>query len=135
VVAQFGAPPGAEPSAGASGSAPAAAAEPKRAIFPLVVAGAGLVAAAVGTALLVVGSNKVPASCSVSTKECAAAPGDKAFDDAHAGVSMMNTGIALDVVGAVALAGGLVWYFAQTPKASDTAPPTSAGASPFVIRF
>jgi hypothetical protein len=97
-----------------------------------VVAGAGLVAAGIGTALIFVGSGKVPSNCSLSSKECAAPPGDKAFDEAHSGVSTMNTGIALGIVGAVVLAGGLVWYFTQSP----TVPKNEAARAPdFTLRF
>jgi hypothetical protein len=138
IQALFGSGQGAEPAAGAASQAGAPSAPPplpKRPVLPLAAAGAGLVAAAVGTALLVAGASKVPASCSMSSKECAAPPGDKAFEDARSGVSMMNTGIAIGIVGAVALAGGLVWYFVQSPTTPDSAPPAQARSSPFVVRF
>ena len=87
--------------------------QPKRPLFPLFVAGLGAVATATGGVLLGLGLSKVPSSCSVSTKECTAPPGDPSFNDARRGVSMANLGVAVGVGGAVMLGGGLLWYALQ----------------------
>ncbi len=94
----------------------AAFAQPKRSAFPLVVAGLGAAAVVTGGVLLAIGLTKVPDSCSMSTRECTAPPGDPSFNDAHRGVSMANIGVAVGIGGAVALAGGLIWYAAQPTK-------------------
>jgi hypothetical protein len=108
---------------------PAPPPEPSRPVFPLVVAGAGGLTAAVGVVLIAVGLGKVPSACNNSTKECAAPPGDKAFDDAHSGVSLANTGVVLGVAGAAIAATGLVWYFAQSPHTPSR---TGKALSPWV---
>jgi hypothetical protein len=33
----------------------------------------------------------------------------------------MNTGIAVGIIGAIALTGGLIWYFTQTPTVPKAA--------------
>ena len=108
------------PSARSSPDAPAGPPQASRPIFPLVVAGAGTVALAAGIVLVVVGLGKVPSSCNNSTKECAAPPGDKAFDDARSGVTMANAGIGVGVVGGLIAVTGVIWYFAQSPTTSRT---------------
>jgi hypothetical protein len=134
IVATFGAgqAPTAAAAAGAGGGQAAAPPEPRRSIVPLVVAGAGAVAASIGTAFFLAGSGKVPSNCSTSTKECAAPPGDKSFDDAHSGVTMMNTGVAIGIVGVLAIAGGLVWYFTSPPTMPREGTKT---AGDFAIHF
>ena len=89
---------------------------PHRSAVPLVVAGLGAGAMIVGGVLIVAGLGKVPSSCSVSTKECAAPPGSAAFDDAKHGVALADTGAVVGSLGAVAAIGGLVWYFTSTPR-------------------
>src|SRR6185295_3638401 len=95
--------------------------EPSRPTLPLVVAGVGGAALVAGGVLVGVGLGKVPSNCSVGTKECAAPPNDPAFDDAKSGVGLANTGIVVGSLGAVALVGGLVWYFTSKPEAPKTA--------------
>src|SRR5439155_23078981 len=85
----------------------------KRPILPLVVAGLGAAALATGGVLLAVGLHQVPESCSVSTKECAAPPGDHSFDEANRGVGTANLGLGIGLGGAAMLAGGVIWYFLQ----------------------
>jgi hypothetical protein len=92
----------------------------KRPVLPLFVAGAGALAAITGTVLYGVGMSKVPSSCSVSSHECAAPPGDPTFDQARSGIGTANVGIATAVTGLVVLASGLVWYFVQ-PSRADAA--------------
>ncbi len=86
---------------------------PHRPILPLLVAGAGGAALVAGSVLWAVGLGRVPSNCSTSTHECAAPPGDPAFDQARSGVSTANAGIAMAVGGALVLGAGLVWYFVQ----------------------
>jgi len=96
--------------------------QPKRPAFPLVVAGLGAAALVTGGVLMAIGMHDVPSNCSMSTKECAAAPGDKSFDEASKGVGMANLGLGVGLGGAAVLVGGLIWYFTQSP----TPPSTSA---------
>jgi len=111
------------PVVGPAHDAPPPPPAPKRPIFPLVVAGAGGALAVTGIVLVVVGLGKVPSNCSLSSHECAAPDGDKAFDDAHSGVTLANVGLVSGIAGLALTAGGLVWYFSQTPK------PAAAAAS------
>jgi hypothetical protein len=96
--------------------------EPKKSLLPLVVAGLGGAALATGGVLFAVGMGQVPEGCSVSTKECAAPPGDPRLDDANRGVSLANLGVGIGLSGAALLIGGLVWY-AATPAT----PPSTRG--------
>jgi len=112
-------PPVAEP--------PAAQFVAQRPILPLVVAGAGAVAAIAGTIMYGVGMSKVPSNCSVSSRECAAEPGDPAFDQARSGVSLANAGLATAIGGGLVLASGLVWYFIQPKRMTEGRAP-----SPFI---
>jgi hypothetical protein len=75
----------------------------------LVISGAAL--AALGGTLGVVGLARVPESCSLSSHDCAAPPGDPSFDDAAKAVRMSNVGWSAAGIGAAALAAGLVWLF------------------------
>jgi hypothetical protein len=96
------------------------ATETKRSALPLVVAGVGAAAAVAGGVLFGLGSGSVPDSCSMSTKECSAPPGDPAYAKAASGVQLANTGIAVGISGAITLIGGLVWYFVQPNGSSDS---------------
>jgi hypothetical protein len=97
-------------------ASPVADREPRRAVFPLVVAVAGGAALTTGAVLMGLGLGKVPRNCSLGSHECIAAPGDAAFQNAHDGVALATTGLAVAITGAVIGIGGLVWYFAETPK-------------------
>jgi hypothetical protein len=96
----------------------------KRSAGPLVLVGIGAAAMVAGGVLLGVGLGKVPASCSLSTNECAAPPNDPVFETASSGVSMANIGAVVGGVGGATVIGSLIWYFAQTPR--PTAPTTSS---------
>jgi hypothetical protein len=104
--------------------------EPRRNKVPLVVAGLGAAAAVTGGVLFGLGMSKVPGGCDVSTKECAAPPGDPSLAQAKSGVSLANTGAALGVTGAAVLVGALVWYFVQPVDDARR-----ASAPPGVVRF
>ena len=109
-----------------------AAPETKRSAVPLVLAGIGAAAAVTGGVLFGVGLGKVPASCTLSTNECAAPPKDPVFDQASSGVSMANIGAIVGGAGVVTMAGSLIWYFAQTPSRVAPAPSTSRSLTPWV---
>jgi hypothetical protein len=110
-----------------TGDTPPVLAAPKRSAFPLVLAGIGAAAVAGGTTLLAIELGKVPANCSMSTRECAAAPGDSSFTDAHSAMSMANLGIGIGIGGAVLLVTGIVWYLTQ-PNPAATSDSGSARA-------
>jgi hypothetical protein len=84
-----------------------------------IAIGAGGVAVATGAVLAVLGVRKVPSSCSISSNQCSAPPGDPVFDQAKSGMQEVNIGIAIGSIGAVALAGGLTWYFLKATTERD----------------
>ncbi len=99
--------------------------ETHRPILPLVVTLGGAAVLVTGVVLIVVGTTSVPASCSLSTKECSAAPKDPAFDDARSAVMLSNLGIGVASAGAAVGLGGLIWYLAspaQSKSASRLSP-------------
>ncbi len=87
----------------------------------LAVAITGGVVAAGGAALALYGISKVPSSCSLSTNECSAPPGDPVFARARTGARTMNVGIAIGGIGATALLGGVVWYLAGAKTTTESA--------------
>jgi len=64
-----------------------------------------------GAALAIVGMLKIPSNCSLSSHECAAAPGDSSLSKASSAVKLADYGIAVGTIGLAALAGGVVWYY------------------------
>ena len=88
----------------------------------MAIAIAGGVVAIAGGGLYFYGRSQIPSQCELSTRECAAPPGDPVFDDAKSAAGTMNIGMITAGVGVAALAGGLVWYFAgaKTVKESQT---------------
>lgn len=108
---------------------PPASSTSSRSAVPLVVAGVGGAAMAVGAVLLVSGLGSVPSNCSRSTNECAAPPGDPSFDDAKSGVERANLGLAVGIGGAVVAVTGLVWYLASSPSAPERG--ATAGLAPW----
>ncbi len=119
------------PSKSDAADAPVARAAPtRRGAFPLVVAGVGAAAVVTGGVLFGLGSSSVPDACSVSTRECAAPPGASVFAKAESGLRLSNTGLAVGIGGAVALLGGLVWYFAQGSHRDPEDAPSSRHARP-----
>jgi hypothetical protein len=90
----------------------------KRSIAPLFVAGAGAVITIVGIAVFVPAANDVKnfdKEC--PNRTCTAGDADQTRDDANAARRREVTGGVLTGIGAAALAGGLVWYFAE-PRSS-----------------
>lgn len=88
----------------------------------MAIAIGGGALALTGAAVAFYGASRVPGSCSLSTNQCSAPPGDPVFAKAASGAQTMNIGIVTGVVGVTALTGGLVWYFAgaKTKKESPT---------------
>jgi hypothetical protein len=113
--ASFGAPPP-RASSSAPVAPPAPPGPPTRSSAPLVMAGLGGAALVTGLVLVLVGKGQIPSNCSFSSHDCAAPAGDASFDKAKSGVGLMNIGGVIGGVGAAALGGGLVWFFAQTPE-------------------
>jgi hypothetical protein len=85
----------------------------------LVIGGTAL--AAVGSTLGIIGLTRVPESCSLSSHDCAAPPGDPSFDDAAKAVRLSNVGWSAAGIGAAALAAGLVWLFKRAEPAGGEA--------------
>jgi hypothetical protein len=96
------------------GSAPAPRARSARA---LIIGGAVLAGA--GTALGISALARVPSSCSLSSHDCAAPPGDPTFDAAEKAVRWSNTGWTLAGVGAVAVGAGLIWFFKSSARGTS----------------
>lgn len=84
-----------------------------RSTLPLVLAVGGGLALATGSVLTAVGFSKIPGNCSFGSRECAAPPGDGAFNEAHSGVSLVNVGVTTAIAGAVLGLGGLIWYWSE----------------------
>ncbi|MFT3693908.1 MAG: hypothetical protein QM831_12255 [Kofleriaceae bacterium] len=71
----------------------------------------GLAVTVAGAAFGAFELSRVPSNCSVSSNQCAAAPGDPVFADAHDAVGHANIGWIVSGVGLAAAIGGTVWYF------------------------
>jgi hypothetical protein len=120
----------------AHSAAPAKAAQP-RGDRALIIAGAALLAtgALVGT----VGLMRVPDNCSLSSHDCAAAPGDDSFAEAERAVRWSNAGWASAGVGAAVLMGGLVWFFRSAKRPARerdplVVPDVSPGSAGLALR-
>jgi hypothetical protein len=100
----------------------ASAPEPVHPTGAKVLIGVGAALVLGGGAVGVIGRIRVPSNCSISTHECAAPPGDPAFDEAKSAVTLMNVGFIAAGAGAAAVIGGFVWYFTgtKTPKERNT---------------
>lgn len=84
-----------------------------------VLIGVGAALTVGGATLGILGLSRVPASCSVSTHECAAPPGDPLFDEASKAVQLSNIGWVMAGVGVAAMAGGFVWYLGGEKSSRD----------------
>lgn len=77
---------------------------------------------AAGVALVAVGVARVPEGCTLSTRECAAPPGDPTFGEAASAVRLANTGFVIGGVGALALSLSALWYLRSgNTRKMDTA--------------
>ena len=137
VSVTFGSPPSPTPSfvqAQAPAPAPVRRAPTTTHAFgSKILVGTGLALVVGGAALGVIGLLQVPANCSVSSHECAAAPGDPAFRDAGSAIQLSNIGWMVSGIGVAAVVGGFTWYFksGKTPREHElTASPwlTPSGA-------
>ncbi|HET9989094.1 MAG TPA: hypothetical protein VFQ65_11245 [Kofleriaceae bacterium] len=71
----------------------------------------GLVVTVAGAAFGAFELTRVPQQCSISTNQCAAAPGDQVFSDAQSAVHNANIGWVVTGIGLAAAIGGTVWYY------------------------
>jgi hypothetical protein len=90
--------------------------KPTRSSAPLWLAATGGVLAVGGGVVAGIGLSRVPDNCSLSTHQCAAAPGDPAFSDARTGVTLANVGIGVGAAGVVLAVSSLIWYLAAEPE-------------------
>lgn len=70
----------------------------------------GFAVTIVGAAFGAYELTRVPSQCSISTNQCAAAPGDPVFADAQSAMSDANIGWVVTGVGLAAAIGGTIWY-------------------------
>lgn len=120
VSATFATPPSgsdAAPVAQPAQAAPSPRSGRSRAARALIIGGAALAAA--GSTLGIIGLTRVPESCSLSSHDCAAPPGDASFDDAAQAVRLSNVGWSVAGIGAAALTAGLVWLFKGAKPAEE----------------
>ena len=89
--------------------------EEKRSAVPLVLAGVGAAALVTGGVLFTLGVQRVPSNCSIGSHECTGGPASS-MDDAQKGMKLANVGLGVGVAGAVVLASGLIWHFAEPKK-------------------
>jgi hypothetical protein len=104
-----------------------------RSIAPLFVAGGGLVVAIIGAGVYASGSNKVSEfEDKCPNRKCP--PGQEAaIQEGNDARAQQNLGGALIGVGAVGVAGGLIWYFASGHKSTAQSSPTlRANVTPVV---
>jgi hypothetical protein len=101
----------------------------KRSFVPLIVAGGGLVVAVVGLAVYSGASKDVNHYEDLCpNRACPPGPDQQAnIDGGQKARSKKITGGVVTGVGAAALAGGLIWYFAQ-PRSSSGVATASAGS-------
>jgi hypothetical protein len=122
--------PSAPPVASAAPSAmpsPPATAEPTHghSAVPWIVAGAGVAAAAVGGVLFGIGSSNVSSAESAcgSTHACPPGPNNTANPNVglgNSGRTDESIGVTVGAVGLAAIAGGLIWHFAEKTGPSDS---------------
>jgi hypothetical protein len=127
VAARFGSPTPIAPATAAPATAatiPAKPAAPRtthpKAAMPIAIGGAVVMAA--GAGLFIWGRSQVPDQCDIGTHQCAAPPGDPVFKEAQDAAGKANMGLMIGGVGAAAVVGGIVWFFAvsKTEKESST---------------
>jgi hypothetical protein len=141
VVASFGADPHVQASAPVGSKEPQKPPPTPKTTHPM-----GAKILLVGGAALAVGGGafgtfelfRVPAGCSLSDHQCAAAPGDQVFTDAQNAVHLANIGWTVTGIGLAAVIGGAIWYV-KGEKTADAkehfaiAPWVSPGAGGLVL--
>jgi hypothetical protein len=105
---------GAKPAPAATGTHPTPHAETPHVTHPtgsraLMIG--GLAATVAGAAFGAFELTRVPSACSISTNQCAAAPGDPVFSQAQSAMHLANIGWTVTGVGLAAAIGGTIWYF------------------------
>jgi hypothetical protein len=135
-------PPPASASSAAASSHPAVDKPPPHAprtsMVPWIVVGAGGAALLTGGVLTALGAKQV----SDADKRCdPATPGGRdcrnaqAVSDGNAGRTLATVGVVVGVVGALSVAGGLVWHFVDKPKGSERAVRWSPEVAPGYAGF
>ncbi len=128
-------PPIAEPPPAVATRRPAARTTHPSGAMATAIAG-GVVALS-GGAVAFYGASQIPSSCSLSTNQCVAPPGDPVFDKATRGARTMNVGIITSAVGLGVFAGGLVWYIAgaktERESATQVSPVVSHDSAGFAV--
>ncbi|HUS27109.1 MAG TPA: hypothetical protein VMZ53_01320 [Kofleriaceae bacterium] len=99
-----------------------------KAAMPIAIGGAVLTA--VGAGLFVWGRSQVPDQCDIGTHQCAAPPGDPVFKEASDAAGKSNMGMIVGGIGAAAVVGGVVWYFAGSKTEKETS--TQQAIAPYV---
>jgi hypothetical protein len=115
VAAVFGPPKGAANRPGSPAAAPTP--EKPKDTHPTGSAAlmyGGIAVTVVGAAFGTFELTRVPSQCSISTNQCAAAPGDPVFSDAQSAVHLANIGWIVTGVGLAAAIGGTIWYVTGT---------------------
>jgi hypothetical protein len=98
---------------------------------PWIVTGIGGAALVTGGVLFIVGSGKISTadkSCDPTTRICQ--PGTDAVSTGNSGRTLEGVGIATGAVGLAAIAGGLIWHFAENTAPSQ--PTTGTHVTPSV---
>jgi hypothetical protein len=73
----------------------------------------GIALVATGATFGVIGAIEMPSNCSLSSHQCAAAPGDPAFSKASGAATMTDIGWTSGMIGLATLGGGLLWYMSS----------------------
>jgi hypothetical protein len=113
---------------GNTGQRPPGAESSGHTVYPWIVVGAGVVAAAVGI-VLVAAAPALPVGCDEKTKECTLVNGetkDSASyrdrrDEAGRSVNQPIIGAVVAAGGGALVIGGLVWYFLEPSGSKDSA--------------
>jgi hypothetical protein len=112
VAAVFGSPKGAAALPGSQAAAPTPAKpQDTHPTGSKALMLGGIAVTVAGAAFGVFELTRVPGQCSISTNQCAAAPGDQVFSDAQSAVHLANIGWIVTGVGLAAAVGGSIWYF------------------------
>jgi tetratricopeptide (TPR) repeat protein len=95
---------------------------------PWIVVGIGGAVAIAGVALFAVGAGDISSAASSCGNKHQNCPADVA-SKGNSGISLEKAGVTTGILGIAALAGGLIWHFAEKPSATGA---TGAFVSPVV---